>query len=59
MMEDTEMTADLETMVASTIPTVEAASDQEVAALAAEAAAVADSDPVAAEAEASEVEDNF
>lgn len=49
------MTADLETMVASTTPTAEAASDQEVAAL----AAVADSDPVAAEAEASEVEDNF
>ena len=51
------MTADSETTADSTIPTAAAASDQEAVASVVEAA-VAASDPVAVEAEASEVADN-
>lgn len=50
------MTVDSEIMVALTIPTAEAASDQEAAA---SVEAAADSDPAAVEAVASEVADNF
>src|SRR5690349_18289397 len=52
-----EMTADLEIMEVSTIPTAVAASDQEAVASVVEAAA--DSDPAAVEAVASIVVDNF